>query len=284
MSAIENADQIEFWNSPAGEKWIRFEERLDGGLGAVKERLLERANVTAGEHVVDIGCGTGATTLELAGMAGGGGSVLAVDVSRPLLERAAARAASAGLANVSFKLADAQTHAFSPSSADLVVSRFGVMFFADPVAAFANIVRVLKPGGRVSFVSWASLDANPWFKIPRDAAIARLGQPAPTDPDAPGPLAFRDISRVAGILQDAGLSDVRGSEELVNLKFPGTLEDAADLASNLGPASRIAKEKGASLEDIAAIASAVAEQIADMVVADGVSIPARLNFFSAVKS
>lgn len=282
IASDANASQIEFWNSAAGEKWISYEERLDGGLSSVKNRLIERAAIKPGERVVEIGCGTGGTTLDLARRVGGTGSVLAVDVSEPLLARAEQRVADQGICNTSFSLADAQTHAFEQGSADALVSRFGVMFFADPVAAFANMRRVLKPGGRLSFVSWATMDLNPWFAIPREIAVARLGEPEAGDPDAPGPLAFRDLDRVSDILRRAGFAGIAADEEAVDLVFPGSVRQVAELAGNLGPASRIIAEKDGTPEDRAAITDAIAERIAGYAQGEGVGIPARLNFFDAV--
>ena len=111
-----------------------------------------------------------------------------------------------------FILADAQTHPFDPESFDAIISRFGLMFFDNPVAAFANMARGLKPDGRLVFAAWAPAAENPWFLIPRDAAIARLGKPAPADPFAPGPLAFQDMERVTKLMEQAGLRNVRGGD------------------------------------------------------------------------
>ena len=282
--AKDNTAQTEFWNSPAGEKWVTFEERLDGALSSVKERLLQRARVQTGERIIEIGCGTGDTALALARQAGPRGSVLAVDVSQPLLTRAGERITAIDADNITLLLSDAQTHEFDAASADLLASRFGVMFFADPVAAFTNMAKALKPGGRLVFVSWAAVDVNPWFKIPGDAAIARLGEPAPVPQFAPGPLAFQDIGYVTDILGKAGLSGITADEESIDLHFPCTLDEVTELLCNLGPASRLIKEKNGTPADVAAIASAVREQLAAMVVDDDVKVPARLNFFNAVRA
>lgn len=283
QAADGNAAQIEFWNQVAAEKWIRYEEQLDCGLDAAKDRLLKRAGISPGQQIVEIGSGTGATTMALAKQTGDKGSVLAIDVSRPLVDRARERARLARLNNITFLLADAQTLKFEPASADLIASRFGVMFFADPVAAFTNIAKALRPGGRMAFVSWARVEVNPWFHIPRDAAVARLGEPAPAPPDAPGPLAFRNIGNVQDILARAGLTDIRADEEPIELVFPGTPAQIAELASNLGPASRIIKEKSGSPQDVAEIARQVEIHLAGMAVPGSVNVPAHLNFFNATK-
>ena len=283
-SEAANASQIEYWNTGPGAKWLGYQDVLDATFAAVKARLLARAAVAAGEHVLEIGCGTGATTLDLAAGTGAGGRVLGVDVARPLLERARTRAAQAGLHHAEFVLADAQTHAFEGAAFDLVTSRFGVMFFEDPVAAFANIAAALRPGGRVAFVSWAALERNPWFAIPREAAIERLGEPAPVPPDAPGPMAFQDTARVTDILTRAGLSQVSAAVEEIPLSVPGSVSEAAAFATNLGPASRIIAERDGSEDDRAAIARTLEDRLRGYMTAEGCRVPATFNFYAAVKT
>jgi SAM-dependent methyltransferase len=276
-----NADQIEFWNSPAGEKWVTHQDALDRFMTNIKARLLERAAVRPGEHVLDIGCGAGETTMELASRVGPEGRVAGVDVSRLLLAKAEARAAAAGIGHLAFTLADAQTHEFVPGEFDLVASRFGVMFFADPVAAFRNIATALKPGGRMVFVAWGTLEKNPWFTIPRDAAVAQLGAPTPVPANAPGPFAFQDPTYVIDILSEAGLAEPSVSVEEIMLTPAGDLETIATLAATLGPASRIIGEKDGTPDDVAAIVAKIAEALA-VYGADGAyPVPATVNFFAA---
>ena len=283
-SDAANASQIEYWNAGPGSKWAGFQEVLDATFEGVKARLLERTAVTPGERILEIGCGTGATTLDLAAGAGAQGQVVAVDVARPLMERARARAAEAGLGNTAFVLADAQTHGFEAGAFDLVASRFGVMFFEDPVAAFTNIARALRGGGRVSFVSWAGLEANPWFAIPREVAIKRLGEPTPVPPNAPGPMAFQDTAYVADILAEAGLTEISGEVEEIALSVPGPLSEVATFATNLGPVSRILAEKEGTEEDRAAIARVLEERLKVYMTDEGCRVPATFNFYAAVKA
>lgn len=284
--AIANTDQADYWAGAPGRKWIEFQEALDTALSNIADAVLMDAAARPGQQVLDIGCGCGATTLALGHTVGPEGAVVGLDISEPLLARAEERRAAAGLTNVSFLNADGQIHEWGEDTGrfDLAASRFGVMFFKDPTAAFANLAKALRPGGRMVFVAWAEVGKNPWFSVPRDAAISRLGAPAPADPHAPGPLAFADLERVTGILEAAGLSDVRGEERGVDVTLPGTARDAASLASNIGPASRISKEKNGTPEDVAAIAEAVAQVFVEYEGAGRVNVPARLNFFSAVKT
>ena len=205
----ENEAQGQYWNSAAGEKWVGHQAVIDRQLEAVTDLLLQTAAPQAGEAVLDVGCGTGAMLLRLAAAVGERGSLLGCDISSPMLELARQRIAAAGARNVEFVQADAQSHEFAEDAFDLVVSRFGVMFFADPAAAFANLRRPLRPGGRLGFVCWGPLADNPFILLPMQVATRHLGPAEPPPPRAPGPLAFSDPDYVSDILTAAGWSDVR---------------------------------------------------------------------------
>ena len=279
-----NADQSEYWNAVAGPKWVAFQEEIDTTFGAVTEELLARARPASGMRVLDIGCGAGATALATASAVGAEGAVTGIDVSEPLLARAAERQAAIGLQQLDFRLADAQTYRFAARPPyDLLVSRFGVMFFDDPVAAFRNLAGALRPGGRLVFVSWAEMAVNPWFKIPRDAAVAHLGPPPEQPPRSPGPLAFEEIPYVLDILRQAGFEDCRGEEATVDLMNPAPLDAVAAIATNLGISARIVKAYEGTADDFAAIAAVVEQDFRPYIVPGGVSVPARLNFFEATK-
>ena len=192
-SSQSNADQEKYWNSNAGKKWVEFQDELDRLLERVNDRLLQRSEIESGERVLDIGCGTGATTMSVASLVGQSGFVAGVDISETLLGCAKSRSENISGGRIEYTLADAQSSRFNADSFDLIISRFGIMFFANPVLAFKNLAVALRKGGRMSFVSWADASDNPWFAIPRDAAIDQLGKPAPTPPTAPGPLAFAKV-------------------------------------------------------------------------------------------
>ncbi len=282
LNAVQNNDdQEEYWNSPAGQKWIDHQAEMDNLLSTVKDRLLEKANLQPGEHVLDIGCGTGATTLEIARQVGEGGSVIGADISDLLLSFAESRVTGAEGGALQFMKADVQTHAFAEGRFDAVTSRFGVMFFNDNIAAFRNLARALRPGGRIQFACWGPFPDNPWFTVPRDVAVARLGTPPPFPPDAPGPFAFADGARVVGLLEEAGFTDCQVSTEGVDLKYTGTVEEASILGSSLGVASRIMSEFDGGPEDLAAIQAGITEGFARFKTETGLSVPASLNFFSA---
>jgi len=277
-----NADQSAFWNAQPEQNWVSFQATLDAQMSEVTEALLAAAAPRPGERVLDIGCGAGGSTFPLAAAVGPSGRVTGLDVSAPLLARAEERRRELGLDNIRFVEADAQDHPFDPAGCDLAVSRFGVMFFADPVAAFANIARALRPGGRLVFAAWAGPEHNPWFAIPLQAAIARLGPIAPAPPEAPGPMAFRDAARVTGLFAAAGLREARAEPIDLGLPNPGGLDALVDLIGNIGALPRVLREKAGTPEDRAAILAVVRDAFAPYATPDGgIRLPARIILFSA---
>ena len=241
-SNIANTAQHEYWNTVGGPRWI--------GLGGLVERrnlgfndlLLERSAVAPGESVLEIGCGTGATTVPLAEAVGPRGRVVGVDISEPMLAGARQRLADSGLGNIALVQADAQVHRLEAGGFDLIVSRFGVMFFADPVAAFSNLLPAARPGGRVCFVCWGPIEENRHWMIPYEVALRHLGPPAPTPPHAPGPLAFSDRDYVRSILERAGFAEVVIDRETPDISG-STPGEEAEYACVMGPPARLIEEK-----------------------------------------
>jgi SAM-dependent methyltransferase len=235
---LPNRDEIAYWNNEAGSRWALFQEQMDRALAPLGERGLKSAAAGPGDAVLDIGCGCGGSSLELAAAIGATGSLVGVDVSRPMLAVADERARKAGLGNVRFILADAATEAFGDIAFGLAFSRFGVMFFDDPLRAFANVRRALRSDGRLVFVCWRNLAANPWFAVPAAAVRPYLPpQPAP-DPDAPGPLAFADPMRVRAILEGAGFENVQFEAFDARVSL-GAHSSALEILSHIGPAARL---------------------------------------------
>jgi SAM-dependent methyltransferase len=277
VSAGGNDDQVAFWNGDAGERWVAAQERMDALFADLTGAALDAAGVRPGERVIDVGCGCGGTVLGLAERVGPAGSVLGVDVSRPMLDRAGARVRALGLGQVRLELADAAAYPFQPASADLVFSRFGVMFFHDPAAAFANLRRALLPGGRLTFVCWQALDVNPFFLVPLAAARPFAPPAAPLDPHAPGPFAFADPARVKTILETAGYRGVRIGPLAALMRLGAAGEDfdeAASRAIEFGPVSRLLAEADAAAraQAFAAVRAALAAEAGP----DGVVLGARL--------
>jgi SAM-dependent methyltransferase len=276
-----NAQQDEYWNQAAGPLWVRQQERLDSQIEPHGLVAIERAALHPGEHVVDIGCGCGQTSLELARRVGATGRVEGVDLSAPMLERARERAREAELDQLSFTRGDAQSHAFAPRSTDLFFSRFGVMFFEDPLTAFRNFHRALRPGGRITFLCWKGIEANPWMRIPMVAIAPLVELPEPPPPGAPGPLAFADDARVRGLLEEAGFEDVHATGHDSEMKLAGTggPEAAAEFMLEIGPAARAAREAG--LDDPTPLRDAIARALAPHQRGDAIVIGAGMWIYQA---
>lgn len=257
-----NAEQITYWNEKGGPKWVTLQETLDRQLARFGHIVMDQLAIGAGERVLDVGCGCGETSLELGRRVGPKGTVLGVDISSVMLDRARDRARRDGLANVELAVADAQTHPFAAGRFDAIFSRFGVMFFSDPRAAFTNLAAALRPGGRLGFHCWKGLADNPWMTVPLFAALRHVPAPTPSPPDAPGPFAFADADRVRGILEAAGFSEIdfETRNEMMSVGT-GDVDEAADFALQMGPASIAIRE--ATPETIAKVRASVRDALAD---------------------
>ncbi|MCE2987405.1 MAG: methyltransferase domain-containing protein [Phenylobacterium sp.] len=240
MSAA-NAAQVAYWNETAGRTWADLQDRIDRQIRPLGLAAMQRLAPAPGEQVVDVGCGCGDTSLELARRVGPEGGVLGLDISAPMLEVARSRAETAGLRNLTFHEADAQTAAL-PGDRDAVFSRFGVMFFADPAAAFGNLRRSLRPGGRLAFVCWRPLAENLWMRLPAEAAAGLVPPAPPPEPGTPGPFAFADPDRVRRILAEAGFTgiDLTPHDEAIGgLDLEGTV----GMSFRVGPLGAILRER-----------------------------------------
>jgi SAM-dependent methyltransferase len=220
--------------------------------------------------VIDVGCGCGATTLELARAVGASGQVVGLDLSEPML--ALARERLRGFANTSFMSGDAASVPLGDINAALMVSRFGVMFFGDPEAAFANLRTGLAPGGRLRFACWRSIGENPWLQIPLQAVYEHVPRPPKPDPDAPGPFAFADMDRVTRILMQAGFTTPSFTplEIEMDLAAGGTLEDAVRQSSDMGPARRALEEQSEEIRTAAV--ESIRKALAPFETPDGVRL------------
>jgi len=272
-----NEDQIKFWNEKAGQNWTIQQAWMDANMADIGNAALAFASPKPGMTVLDVGCGTGATSLALAA---GGAKVTGVDISKPMLGLARERAAKAGLP-ITFMEADASSHPFMPQF-DLIFSRFGVMFFDAPVQAFANMRKGLKPGGRIAFVCWRTPQENSWASAPMMAAKPFLPEQLPLDPLAPGPFAFADRERIEDILTQSGFSDIR-IEKLDGAMTMGT--DLGFFAAHMlqtGPLSRAAAELDSTTR--ATIVQAVQNVMARFIRADGQIAPPAACWLVAAKA
>ena len=279
MTGTANAAQADFWNGEIGRRWADLDVELEALNRSVAGHLLAESRRLGPHRVLEIGCGAGGLALALAQGLPAGGQVVAVDISEPLLARARDRAA--GLGNLTFLQADAQTADLS-GPFDLALSAFGVMFFDDPVAAFANIRRAMKAGGRLLMATFGALSANPWFTMPQAIAQAHLGPPSAAPAGAPGPLAFSDRARVDGLLAAAGWDQPRSVARLFDFHHAGGSEGAADLAVRVGPAAHILRVSGASAADRARVRDQIAAAFAPFATADGLHLPVEINLFAAL--
>lgn len=245
------------WNGDSGTRWAANLARLDMMLEDFGKAAIAAANARPGEQILDIGCGSGTSTFPLAEQVGPDGYVLGVDISEQLVE--IARAAAPAGAPVEFRCADAATAPLPAGSFDLLFSRFGVMFFDDPVAAFTHMRRALKPGGRLAFVCWRGAQENDWVRLPM-AAIRDIVESIPADPTAPGPFAFGDRQRLADILAAAGFTaiDIAPFDTSISYGRGATreeaIDDALDMAFQVGPLARALADQPADVREKAAIA------------------------------
>ncbi|MBB3648984.1 SAM-dependent methyltransferase [Rhizobium sp. BK619] len=241
--AEKNLYQIADWNGQSGERWVAYQARLDAMMAVFGQAAIEAAAPATGERVLDVGCGAGASSLALAARVGAEGHVLGVDISESLIGRA--RALASPNTPAVFQVADASSSTELPEGAfDILFSRFGVMFFDDPTAAFAHMRRALKPGARVAFVCWRGMAENDWVRLPMGAIKGIVPPMAPPDPEAPGPFSFGDQGRVARILTAAGFTDIAIAPFDASIPFgeggtrDAAIDDAVEMTLEVGPLSR----------------------------------------------
>ena len=274
-----NADQIAYWNGPNGRRWTDRQASQDVLLAPVLQLLIDRIGPKAGDRIVDIGCGCGATSIALAERVSSSGFVLGVDISAPMLERA--RQLAPKRLPLDFVQADATVYPFAPASFDLLVSRFGVMFFAEPVLSFANLRKALRPKGRVVFACWREPKENPWMMAPLQVVYRHVPRLPQVGPEDPGPFAFAGEERVTHILREAGYADVAMEPCNISLDIAigRGLDAAADAALEIGPAARALD--GHPPEVRAAARGSVRELLTPYVRGDTVPLPGSIWIVTA---
>jgi ubiquinone/menaquinone biosynthesis C-methylase UbiE len=233
-----NADQLAYWNGAGGRRWTDRPDHQDVALAPVATLLYAQSRLAPGERVIDVGCGCGATTLEIAARVGPAGRVVGLDISTLMIARARERASSDAAAE--FVVADATVHAFTPGWANLMFSRFGVMFFADPALSFANLRKGMASGGRVAFACWREPKLNPWQMIALKAACKHVPRLPDLGPEDPGPFSFAEEARVRRILARAGFDRIALTPVDLELDVAagGGLEAAVAASQQFGAASR----------------------------------------------
>jgi ubiquinone/menaquinone biosynthesis C-methylase UbiE len=275
----KNADQIAYWNGPGGQRWADRQATQDVVLAPVADVLIDRAGIEAGERIVDVGCGAGATTMAFAQKVGPTGHVLGIDISGPMLARAR-QLVPPGL-RIDFALADATVHPFEPASFDLLASRFGVMFFAEPALSFANLHRALRPSGRLAFACWRDPRENPFFMAPLQAVYKHAPRLPQLGPEDPGPFSFASEARVQRILGEAGFSGVvmERCDLALDIAVGRGLDAAVQGALEIGPAARALAEQPP--EVVAAATHSIREALAAYARGQTVPLPASIWIVTA---
>lgn len=278
---IANTDQQRVWSDEVGAKWADHSATMDALLAGTTDVLIDHASPALGEAVLDIGCGQGVSSFAAATRVGPTGRVHGLDISRPFVADAQALAAQQGHGNVSFEFGDAQVASFQPDY-DLMISRFGSMFFENPGAALANMRDALKPGGRLCLLCWGEPRLNEWFGLTRLIATRQLGPAERPHPHAPGPVAFRDTDRVTGLLDAAGYGAITVDTIDQPLIFPGTPQQLAATALHISGASPVIAQHEATEDQRTAIYHDLCTAFAERAQPDGVHIAAQLLVYRAM--
>ncbi|MEX2394916.1 MAG: class I SAM-dependent methyltransferase [Actinomycetota bacterium] len=262
---MANEEQAKFWTEQGGPIWLAKEEDLNASSLPFGRAAMDAAKIGPGDVVLDIGCGTGPTTLEIADRIGPNGRAIGFDISPLLIERARKKAATAGTTNVEFLVGDAQTAAFEPVH-DLVFSRFGVMFFEDPVAAFTNIRSALRDDGRIAFACWQDVFKNVWMLLPTLAGSSVLGTFDLPPEGTPGPFYYGDGELARKVLTEAGFRDIDVSSFETTMDTPADeADDRLMMALNMGPLGEKFREAddATKRQTVDAVKAAAAEHLSD---------------------
>lgn len=278
---MANTAMSDLWNGPLGDPWVTTADRYDAMLADLGQLALDAANLRPGESVLDVGCGSGQLSRQAAALVAPGGAVTGLDISAPLIALAEQRSTAL---DVSYLVGDAQDLALEDESFDVVVSRFGVMFFEDPVAAFTNLRRATARAGRLSVVVWQAAPLNPWVMTTLSAFIPHLGMPTLPPPGAPGPFAFGDEAHLRSVLDGAGWNDVVVTpvETTVLVGGSGTLDEA--IAFTTGDGFGKGMLAAATPEARAAAVAALREAAAPSMTEEGLRLGAAVFVVRASRS
>jgi SAM-dependent methyltransferase len=275
----QNADQIAYWNGAGGQRWADRQPVQDILLQPVADLLIDRASIRAGERVLDVGCGSGSTTFAFARAVGPSGHVMGIDISAPMLARA--REVTPSGAPVEFVLADATIHSFAPENFDLLASRFGVMFFADPALSFANMRKAMRRSGRLAFACWREPRQNPFFMLPLQAVYQHVPKMPQVGPEDPGPFSFASEARVQRVLIAAGFSEIvmEPCDLALDVAVGDGLDAAVRGALEIGPAARALADQPPDV--IAAATQSIREALTPFVKGQTVPLDAAIWIVTA---
>ena len=278
---IVNDEQHEFWNKGIGQKWVKKDNSMNERFAILTEEFFARANINKNDKVLDIGCGGGITSFEASKLVGKDGYVLGADISNILLDLA--RRNYSNIANLEFKYCDVQNYNFEKNVFSKVISRFGVMFFKNPIAAFKNIYNSIQDGGSLHFVCWTNVMENEFFTAAANVIIKHLNREFPEITQAPGPFAFSEKKYVKQILNASGFKNIKVNKIYTSLSTNDDAEKDGDLLFNIGFAGRLLSEENLSEEELSNIKGKIIKLSQNRQVNGKMTYRACLNFVSATK-
>ena len=275
----QNQEQGANWNSKTGQAWVNNDLKMDLHLEVITTLLFKEFETLGNKHVLDVGCGSGTTSKLLSDQVGSTGSVEGVDISMPLLELAQAKYGT--IENIRFTNADAQSFEFKKSFYDQIVSRFGVMFFENPIAAFTNMRQSLKPNGKLNFVCWSALEENEFFILPLKIVLKYLNKPLPNPSKAPGPLAFSNKPYLLKILQSSEFKNIKIKTVKTEMLNFDPVKEQVRFFNKMGLAARMKKEASFDIEIHEKIDQELEIELMKRTDANGTSLKATVYYVSA---
>ena len=278
---IVNDEQFEFWNEGIGQWWVDEDESMNERLSILTEELFLKSNIKKDDKVLDIGCGGGQTTFEVSEMVGENGYVLGADISKILLDLAKSKYASTK--NLEFKYCDVQNYKFRENSFNKVISRFGVMFFENPIEAFKNIYNSIQEGGSLNFVCWTNVMENEFFTDPTNIIIKHINKEFPEITRAPGPLAFSEEDYVKEILVSSKFKNVKVEKVYSSISTNDSAEKDGVLLLKLGLGGRLLADANLSKKELSIIRDEMIEMSQKRQRNGEITYKACLNYVSATK-
>ena len=278
---IINDEQYEFWNKGIGQKWVKEDNSLNERFAILTKEFFSRANINKNEKVLDIGCGGGITSFEASKLVGKDGYVLGADISEILLDLA--KKNYSNIENLEFKYCDVQNYKFKKNIFSKVISRFGVMFFENPIVAFRNIYNSIQDGGSLHFVCWTNVLENEFFTAAANIIIKHLNKEFPQVTRAPGPFAFSEKKYVKQILNASGFKNIKVDKIYTSISTYDDAKKDGELLFNIGLAGRLLAEENLSEEELSKIKNKIIEMTQKRQIDGKINYKACLNFVSATK-
>ena len=278
---IINDEQYEFWNKGIGQKWVKEDNSLNERFAILTKEFFSRANINKNEKVLDIGCGGGITSFEASKLVGKDGYVLGADISEILLDLA--KKNYSNIENLEFKYCDVQNYKFKKNIFSKVISRFGVMFFENPIVAFKNIYNSIQDGGSLHFVCWTNVMENEFFTAAANVIIKHLNREFPQVTRAPGPFAFSEKKYVKQILNASGFKNIKVDKIYTSISTYDDSKKDGELLFNIGLAGRLLAEENLSEEELSKIKNKIIEMAQKRQIDGKINYKACLNFVSATK-